>query len=324
MVAAGGMASGVGTLRLHQASPWEIQIKPSLGKLPLPHPLFAGEWTTGIGIDPERQTQDGERIYSAEYLRLAKGVACGFLASMPMKLAGNGNHVHERIDELFREHQTIVVGGQQRTCSVEPAPGGTGLQLPRGVSERFPPGLDGKCRVKWVLLTPAIYPKLTGNIKHPGGWLPNWICPATGKVLLKLRGGRRTRRWDAAKGRTIRVAESEAEIRADLVAACVPKPVPVVGWTERLHLLKEGAEAEHWRHAGAAAHGPRPTHLAVPAGAVYYFECDEPAAEALASALNWHGDTLGTEIKHRRSTLMGEKGFGLGVCGTWDLHHPAP
>jgi hypothetical protein len=30
----------------------------------------------------------------------------------------------------------------------------------------------------------------------------------------------------------------------------------------------------------------------------------------------WHGATNGTEIKNRRSTLLGEMGYGLGVCGT--------
>ena len=62
--------------------------------------------------------------------------------------------------------------------------------------------------------------------------------------------------------------------------------------------------------------GTKPTHLAVPAGAVYYFEADSvDDARKLAAALNWHGSTSGTEIKNRRSPLMGEKGFGLGVCG---------
>jgi hypothetical protein len=38
----------------------------------------------------------------------------------------------------------------------------------------------------------------------------------------------------------------------------------------------------------------------------------------LAGALNWHGaESKPTVIKNRRSTLMGEKGFGLGVCGMW-------
>ncbi|MHB9005365.1 MAG: type III-B CRISPR module-associated Cmr3 family protein [Limisphaerales bacterium] len=47
--------------------------------------LFAGEWTTGIGIDPKTQTQDGQRLYSAEYLRLRPNVRCGFSASLRMK-----------------------------------------------------------------------------------------------------------------------------------------------------------------------------------------------------------------------------------------------
>jgi hypothetical protein len=32
----------------------------------------------------------------------------------------------------------------------------------------------------------------------------------------------------------------------------------------------------------------------------------------------------GTQIKNRRGTLLGEKDFGLGVCGTWDFFAPAP
>ena len=76
--------------------------------------------------------------------------------------------------------------------------------------------------------------------------------------------------------------------------------------------------------AGRPDGGAKPTQLAVPAGAVYYFKCTtaEDAAN-LASVLNWNGsDTNPTTIKNRRSTLFGEKGFGLGVCGTW--HFPSP
>jgi CRISPR-associated protein Cmr3 len=92
------------------------------------------------------------------------------------------------------------------------------------------------------------------------------------------------------------------------VAAIVPKPIPVTGWALNLQ-------------TDADAPGAKSTHLAVPAGAVYYFEADSPdAAVALANALNWHGETDGTEIKNRRSTLLGEKGFGLGVCGTWNFY----
>lgn len=90
----------------------------------------------------------------------------------------------------------------------------------------------------------------------------------------------------------------------------MPKPLVVTGWA-----LPNPADPERDTEGGAKS-----THLAVPAGAVYYFEADTPeAATALANALNWHGATPGTAIKNRRSTLLGEKGYGLGVCGTWQF-----
>jgi hypothetical protein len=75
---------------------------------------------------------------------------------------------------------------------------------------------------------------------------------------------------------------------------------------------------------GQTSPGPSSTLLAVPAGAVYYFEAEtESDAARLANILNWHGRSdapdFGRTIKNRRSTLLGEKGFGLGVCGTWDF-----
>jgi hypothetical protein len=62
--------------------------------------------------------------------------------------------------------------------------------------------------------------------------------------------------------------------------------------------------------------------LAVPAGAVYHFECKTAeAAQALWELLSWHGNLTSNanKVVHRRSSLLGEKGFGLGVCGPW---HP--
>jgi hypothetical protein len=99
-------------------------------------------------------------------------------------------------------------------------------------------------------------------------------------------------------------------VSARLVAALIPKPTVVTGWALRDEEL--GNEDKP---------GAKSTHLAVPAGAVYYFEADSAnEANALAAALNWHGSGDGSEIRNRRSTLLGEKGFGLGVCGTWEIH----
>ena len=58
----------------------------------------------------------------------------------------------------------------------------------------------------------------------------------------------------------------------------------------------------------------------MPAGSVYYFEADsEEQAGKLAAALNWHGAERSNPTLHnRRSTLFGEKGFGLGLCSPWE------
>lgn len=88
--------------------------------------------------------------------------------------------------------------------------------------------------------------------------------------------------WTPRLGNT-----SPTPISAKLVAALAPKPIPVTGWA-----LANGVDREQG--------GAKSTHLAVPAGAVYYFEADTPEAAAqLATALNWHGATDGTEIKTR-------------------------
>jgi len=290
--------------------------------------LFSAEWTTGIGIDPKTQTQDGQHIYSAEYLRLRPGVRCGFLASLMMKQNSQPAGIHECIGKLFVANNTIVVGGQQRPCRVEPCELSQ-IPLPVGAS------ITGT-RVKWVLLTPAIWPEIReqrqkGIAPHPGGWLPNWVAPydnfpvlrgsqieqvQAGRVLLKADPSRQPGGSREAWRKHIREAPF---LNCRLVAAVIPRPIPITGWTERLHLLRD--EENIWMNGGTGS-GPRVTHLAVPAGAVYYFEANSPEAAAqLAAALNWHGSEANpTTIRNRRSTLLGEKGFGLGVCGSWEFY----
>ena len=196
-------------------------------------------------------------------------------------------------------------------CSVEePSHGDTiATVLPQGAK------IEG-VRVKWVLLTHAVFPGIAASEKrgrkinpHPGGWLPNWINPTTGEVELRDGPGE-----EKAKRRDLKPGKA---ISARLVAARIPKPLPITGWTEALHLKGKSLEREH---------GARSTQLAVPAGAVYYFEAGSAeAASKLAAALNWHGgDPNPVTIKNRRSTLLGEKGFGLGVCGTWDFFGNVP
>jgi len=258
------------------------------------------EHNIGIGISAETGTQNGEQFYSAHSLRLREGWSLGTLAEALDKISNENQNKRDLIVTLFPNSGTrtpVIVGGQQRLCSVE-RHSNQPLPLPVGSH------VTGKL-VKWVLLTPAIWPKIG---EHTGGWLPSWIHHATGQVMLKAGDTSRSEREGRESWRK-RVA-SMSSIPAKLVAAIAGKSIPVTGYA----LPHEEAE----RKEG----GAKSTHLAVPAGAVYYFECDsESAAKALATALNWHGsDTNPITIHNRRSTLMGEKGFGLGVCGTWSFH----
>lgn len=280
--------------------------------------LFLREWTTGIAITPETQTAAESQIYSAEYLRLREDVALGIDVQMPMKAAGT-EELEETITHLFPGNQTITIGGQQRACHVAPAPDSSSLAGVLPVSQK----IDGH-HVKWLLLTPAVFPGQTAreirrpdggttNVNaHPGGWLPNWIDPATGRVLLKSGDNRRKPRESRAEWRA-RVRD-EKPLDCKLVAARIPKLLVLSGWSERLHLRDDLSETD----AARKKKGARPTLLAVPAGAIYYFEGKD--ASQLADALAWHGadGANADRIHNRRSTLMGEKGFGLGVCGPWD------
>ncbi len=299
--------------------------------------LFTQEWTTGIGMSATTGTQDGEHIYSAEYLRLMDGVKLGLHAILPLEL--RSHDFVERLNELFPANQILISGGQQRACQV--------IECQHPLHELFPRSepITGN-QVKWVLLTPAIFPHIlrkeitdaTGQTfwtsEHPGGWLPNWIAPnwiapsdgyevrqgdktvevEKGRVLLKRCMPRAKQSRNDRRSR-IRAADF---LDCRLVAACISKPLVLTGWTERLHLLKH----ERAPNGEELKRGPRATQLAVPAGTVYYFEGKD--APLLADALSWHGsreeNPSGDKVFNRRSTLAGEQGFGLGVCGPWEFY----
>ena len=293
---------------------WEAYLRgielPECGLFPLSE-FAATEWVTGIGIDDETGTQDGESIYSAEYLRLRPDVDLGFAAGM------HSVNDADALEALRREAPGLTVGGQQRVSRMERLEGSLGMFLPLS-----PPVSGG--RVKWVLLSPAIFPAS----ENPGGgpvagacpgWLPSWIHPESGEVLLKTMRPD-AKRWYAERDGKRRAKRHVAtgDIHARLVAARIPKPIVVNGFSRRANLAEDDQIA-----------GPREILLAVPAGAVFYFEADgadesekTTNAQALVSALSWHGSAsttdTATKILHRRSTLWGEKGYGIGVCGTWE------
>ncbi len=274
------------------------------------------EHNYGIGIDPGTGSVEKGMFYSANYLRLRDNWRLGVLAAAPDKRFHHSEHGNDLVRALLDGRGTaIVAGGQQRICTAVLEPQETGrLPMPLGLTSGFSE-FNGKVTVKWILLSPAVWPAIESGVskrgterrKHHGGWLPTWICPSSGNVLLESVSGkeRKRRRRLNADGKGY---DSQPDVPGKLVAGIIPKPLPVTGYA----LPSREAEREDG--------GAKPTHLAVPAGAVYYFECDTAGdAEKLAAALNWHGDTDGSEIRNRRSTLFGEKGYGLGVCGAWDF-----
>jgi hypothetical protein len=244
--------------------------------------IFDAESTIGIGIDPATETQDGERFYSANYLRLREDWRLGVLAS------GEGKD-ENLLARLLTNESRIVVGGQQRICTARRVDLNPSACLPLGRNDGFP-SWEGRFLVKWILLSPAVWPAIPASEDnavrpHAGGWLPNWIEPKNGTVLLKAgdiaRNGLPRTDW-RAKVRAL------PPIAARLVAALVPKPLVVTGWSLGTPL----SDLPDARGVGAKS-----TLLAVPAGAVYYFEADsESAARDLAAALNWHGGGRGDRI----------------------------
>jgi len=284
----------------------------------------------GIAIDSTTGTTGqgnaAGKIYSAHYLRLRDGWNLGLFAETQEKTGKHGERL-DLIPSLVTDQNQLLVGGQQRLCTANCQPASARLPLPIGLTGKFSTaklidieGSQPKHLVKWVLLSPAIFPQILAtdqSVPHTGGWLPSWIKDdSTHAVLLRAPIPPRVPADESREDYRARI-QNQPTIAARLVAALVGKPLPVTGWSLG---TPDNPEAEA-RDAGAKS-----THLAVPAGSVYYFACDTAdAATQLAAALNWHGgDATGTTIRNRRSTLLGEKGFGLGVCGTWTPHPGAP
>ena len=194
--------------------------------------------------------------------------------------------------ENYPSRTCIKFGGEGRysDCAVED------LSVPM---LPIPPKITGN-KVKFVLLTPAIF---TPQQDHPGAWLPNWVSHCDNSVTILDGPGAAKAKRMRAKG--FQVAEG-APIRARLVGAKIDRAIPVSGIAAGNGMRK--------------ARGEKVTLLAVPAGSVYYFEAaDEAEAQKLAKVLNWNaGDPGCVEVRNIRSMLLGEKGYGIGVCSTWE------
>lgn len=262
----------------------------------LPTPRKITLWDTepriGVAIDPATQTAAEGRLYAAQHLRLRRDIRLRFAVADPpdhkLQMAGERNLTASSLDGT-----TLQLGGEQRFGQITKAV--SSLELP-SVPMRG-------ARVKWLLLTPAIF-------AH--GWRPGWIGD-NGEVKLRVipprdearRQRRRARReegwhYDGAR-------DSAPRIHARLAAACIGKPQVLGGW----ELLGETNDPDDGPGRAKA------TFLAVPAGSVFYFEAtgENPTAEATQ---------LANVLQARcRSDFYGEKGYGLGVCGTWNFYDRA-
>lgn len=281
--------------------------------------LFSPEWHTGIGMNPLTQTQDGERFYSGEALRLKEEVSLGVWAAWRQSDGSEG------LEALWpKGNGTPIFGGQQRACYLRESSCASlehGLPVGRPIERAL---------VKWMLLSPAAFPSLkagtpegaTAIPKHPGGWLPSWVHPQTRQVLL--RAGELPREGYPSREAWRQAVSKLPPIEAWLVGARIPKALVLTGYSDTLRQWENRTPKRRADGKQDMKPGPKATHLAVPAGAVYYFEAgDETNAQLLADALNWHGRLQPgqsvTSIANRRSALLGEQGFGLGVCGSWSF-----
>jgi CRISPR type III-B/RAMP module-associated protein Cmr3 len=134
------------------------------------------------------------------------------------------------------------------------------------------------------ITTPLLRWTLLSPALFNAGWRPDWVAP-DGRVMLP--NAERTPGMSRADWKAL-ASNTGGFPTARLIAARVGKPLAFSGWDLQT--------------------GPKPTVLAVPAGSCYVFDCGTPEeAKALAAALSW---------PRPRSTMHGEKGFGLGVCSS--------
>lgn len=247
----------------------------------------------GIKVDTEKSVAEDGMFFSKTTLRMRRG----------SKISGYAKLVNRKTKEdllagKVSSSRDIRFGGEGGMCKMEFLPADE-INLPYGASITSP-------RVKFVLLIPAVFIAEEGCC---GGWQPNWIrfdgvLNQYGVKLLDGPGEAKAKRLRVPVGRPI---------NARLVAVRTEKPLCIGGWG--------GGSADAKRPSGAKS-----SLLAVPAGSVYYFEADSvESANSLADALNWHGVNRGDGSDRRdfvnlRSALLGEKGYGIGVCGNWDYY----
>lgn len=265
-------------------------------------PLYDVERNIGIAIDSNTGTTISGMIYQAEYLRLREGIGLAFLASCEIKPKGGSGLVD--VLEKISIPAPLIIGGQQGLANMLPAT----WSLPEIKAKEV---AQQPLLLRWTLLSPAVFPKIEADPSrsltgHSGGWLPNWIDPHTGNVMLPKPTEDSLRRPGESREAWRERRRNQGSIDAKLVAARIGKPLFFSGWDLHQKTDKAGQQTTQ---------GAKPTQAAVPAGSTYVFECQNPAAfQELWQALDARGPD-GRIV--RRSTNFGEKGFGIGVCSVF-------
>lgn len=233
---------------------------------PLPtEELWQSEHRIGVEINPASFAAAEGQLYAGSFLRAHDHTR--FAAQLELGAAGAAaNGEAGQISML----DWLLLGGERRLARVWQKK--TDRQpLPDFFADLktppSPPASDGPCLLKWILVTPAIF-------AH--GSLPGWCWnDRDGRLVGDVRLG-------ASQRKANRTALPG---RAHLISWCLGRPLTVSGWD----VVEQHA---------------KPTQLAVPAGSVFYFLCENHStAAALAARLHWQP----------RSDHYGEKGCGYGL-----------
>ena len=236
--------------------------------------FFESENRTGLALDANRIAQKG-RLYFTSYLRLLEGVRMCLFAECG---AICGEKKIDVVEQFFHgtAPKEILLGGQRGIAFARRE------TFDSSRKRNFLPERKekGTC-VKWILLSPAMY---------QSGWLPGFIEPRTGKVLLRTYTNLPREKYPSRDAWRRACRGERREIHATLTAAVIPKTLCYSGWNVQKNC-------------------PEPTKLLVPPGSVYYFEAEsESDAEELALLLSGS----------RYSDCLGAHGFGVGVCAPFD------
>jgi CRISPR type III-B/RAMP module-associated protein Cmr3 len=242
--------------------------------------IFSVESRPGISIDRESGTARKGIFYSADYLRLREHVSMTAFAECRSR--GSDGEEHDLIEKLIDGDPSfsLTFGGQQGVVFLDE----------KRISPNYFPDIShisGRF-LKWVLLSPAVF------VQH--GWAPGWLENTGSRWEVRLKVPLPREKGESRNSWRKRL-QSAPFINASLVAACSGKPRAFSGWKEI------------FSDKGDLKSGPGRTLLAVPAGSVFYFECASDE-DALNLAGHLHGKV--------KSDILGEQGFGLGVCGTWN------